>query len=259
MKWNSLCSTEGTSIQWLDFSGLELFDFAKGDFSMNRKGSKLTNANRRDFQTQNAETFFPHTVGWLCYKLLSSWSQQGCYLQSQCSPHPGLSFGHPEKLLALCKPWPSVTCHDSGIRAEVNRAFLPRHNRTWVWLRFCFGQERSVVEGTGEALVLLWLSLYPHSSVAYRRVLRAWAIWGRWVGNRSHGAAGRAHLPHSGELSRMAVRSPITRETNGPWLAADVCLGATFPNSFSDVRGVAPAAPFSTGGSLTSLAKEVQT
>ena len=140
MKWNILCSTEGPSIQCLDSSGLKAFDFAKGGFSMNQKGSTWKNANRRDFQTQNVETF-PHTVGWLCYKLLGSWSQQGCYLQSQCSPQFWSLCGLPEKLLALCKPWPSVTCHDSGLRADVNQAFLPYHNRTWAWLFFVLGKE----------------------------------------------------------------------------------------------------------------------
>lgn len=60
-KLHSLCSTEGPSIQCLDSSGLELFVFAKGDFSMNQKGSKLKNVNRRDFQTQNVGTFV-HTL-----------------------------------------------------------------------------------------------------------------------------------------------------------------------------------------------------
>lgn len=46
----------------------------------------------------------------------------------------------------------------------------------------------------------------------------------------------------------------LSRGANGPWPAVDVHLKATFPNTSADVQGVTPA-----GGSLTNLAKEVQT
>lgn len=49
-----------------------------------------------------------------------------------------------------------------------------------------------------------------------------------------------------------ARHSPISRGTNGPWLAVDTHLTATFPNRSADVQGVIPAE-----GSLTNLAKEV--
>lgn len=68
--------------------------------------------------------------------------------------------------------------------------------------------------------------------------------WGYWE---------RTSVPQK-RAQDDARHSPISRGTNGPWLAVDAHLRATFPNRSADVQGMVPA-----GGSITSLAKEVQT
>lgn len=89
------------------------------------------------FKPRTWKLFSPHFVDWLCYKLL----HLGVSKNATCKSLP-VSFWASKtsagsvQILTLCNlPW---------LRAEVNWASLPYHNRTWVWL-FCFGQERSTV------------------------------------------------------------------------------------------------------------------
>lgn len=198
------------------------------------------------FKSRTWKLFSPHFVGWLCYKLLHSWSQQGCYLQITA----GLFLSSKNsagsvQILTLCNlPW---------LRAEVNWASLPYHNRTWVWL-FCFGQERSTVgrprrrtstlvtESVPSQLSGLWKGAETMGHLVQLSGKKE--PWGCWESTS---------VPQK-RAQEDARHSPISRGANRPWPAVDVYLKATFPNRSADVQGVIPA-----GDSLTNLAKEFQT
>lgn len=196
-KLHSLCSTEGPSIQCPYSSGLELFVFAKGDFSMNQKGSKLKYVNRRDFQIQNVGTFV-HTL--LADYAIRCWvlglsKDVTCKLSA---PHSsGLVVGFRENC------W---LCALSDMRAKMRLAWKGVGER----------EEWSC----SECLKLGW---YSHCPILIRKihltifVLLPSSAWGSWVSG---------DLFHDSAEVNQAIPKTLSCQVMGSLWAWKQCQGS---------------------------------